>query len=161
MIYYFLLSSSLFTFRPKLVYNWTKVTNIGQNRPLKSAFHMAVNFTLFLIPSFNSKIASAFPLAFFLQFTGKHQLTQSSFNRAVAECRTKLTNILLIKASNFIFTCSAYHFQRRKLRLNDSHTFFKVFLSSKNAPQNIFYKWYSIFLTLMPAYLRISQRFII
>lgn len=44
MIYYFLLSSSLFAFRPKLVYNWTKVTNIGRNRPLKSAFQRAVNF---------------------------------------------------------------------------------------------------------------------
>ena len=44
MIYYFLLSSNLFAFRPKLVYNWTKVTNIRQNRPLKSAFQRAVNF---------------------------------------------------------------------------------------------------------------------
>jgi hypothetical protein len=32
MIYYFLLSSSLFAFRPKLVYNWTKVTNIGRKK---------------------------------------------------------------------------------------------------------------------------------
>ena len=37
MIYFFLLSSSLFAFRPKSLYNWTKVTNIGRNRPLKSA----------------------------------------------------------------------------------------------------------------------------
>lgn len=44
MIYYFLLSSNLFAFRPKLVYNWTKATNIRQNRPLKSAFQRAVNF---------------------------------------------------------------------------------------------------------------------
>lgn len=44
MIYYFLLSSNLFAFRPKLVYNWTKVSNIGRKRPLKPAFQRAVNF---------------------------------------------------------------------------------------------------------------------
>ena len=42
MIYYFLLSSSLFAFRPKSVSNWTKVTNIRQNRPLKLTFQRAV-----------------------------------------------------------------------------------------------------------------------
>ena len=42
MIYYFFLSSNLFAFRPKSVYNWTKATNIKQNRPLKLTFQRAV-----------------------------------------------------------------------------------------------------------------------
>ena len=112
---------------------------------------------IYLMESLQSVITDVLPGAFSFQFTGCDQFTEGTFDGTYTERRTKFTNVLLGKSTDFIHCGTSYGFQSRQFCFYQRKAVFKILAGSKNSSKQIFDERNSVLRTFMPSVLRSAR----